>query len=88
MKTKLHLFFFTIFLIFCVQGFSAPNISNVSVSNITATTARINFSVNAQNSTTYAFVQINTTPTMSGSYPPNGSINGTTPVSSFQDVQT
>lgn len=86
MKTKLRIFFFTTFLTFCIQGFSAPIISNVSVSNITATTARINFSVNAQNSTTYAFVQINTTPTMSGSYPPNGPFNGTTPVSSFQDV--
>ncbi|HCQ13958.1 MAG TPA: hypothetical protein DIU01_11955 [Flavobacterium sp.] len=86
MKTKLHIFFFTTFLTFCIQGFSAPIISNVSVSNITATTDRINFSVNAQNSTTYAFVQINTTPTMSGSYPPNGPFNGTTPVSSFQDV--
>lgn len=86
MKTKLHKLFFSLFLTFCIQGFSAPIISNVSVSNITANSARINFSVNAQNSTTYAFVQINTTPTMSGSYPPNGPFNGTTPVSSFQDV--
>jgi Secretion system C-terminal sorting domain len=86
MKTKLHSIFFALFLSFCMQGFSAPIISNVSVSNITATTARINFSVNAQNSSTYAFIQINTTPTMSGSYPPNGPFNGSTPVSSFQDV--
>ena len=85
MKTKLHLFFFILFLTFCIQGFSAPIISNVSVSNITATTARINFSVNAQNSTTYAFVQYNTTPTMSNYYQV-GPINGNTLTPSFYDI--
>jgi phosphodiesterase/alkaline phosphatase D-like protein len=86
MKKNLHSFLITITLLFCLQAFSNPVISAVSVSNITPTSARINFSVNAQNSTTYAFVQINTTPVMSGSYPPNGPFNGTTPVASFQDV--
>jgi Secretion system C-terminal sorting domain len=86
MKKNLHSFLITIILLFCLQAFSNPVISAVSVSNITPTSAKINFSVNAQNSTTYAFVQINTTPIMSGSYPPNGPFNGTTPVASFQDV--
>ncbi|HLP62912.1 T9SS type A sorting domain-containing protein [Flavobacterium sp.] len=86
MKKNLHSFLITITLLICTQAFSTPVISAVSVSNITPTSARINFSVNAQNSTTYAFVQINTIPTMSGSYPPNGPFNGTTPAASFQDV--
>ena len=85
MKTKLHLFFFTLFLTFCIQGFSAPIISNVSVSNITATSARINFSVNAQNSTSNAFVQYNTTPTMSTFYQV-GPINGNTPTPLYYDI--
>ncbi|WP_298138367.1 T9SS type A sorting domain-containing protein [Flavobacterium sp.] len=85
MKTKLHLFYFTLFLTFCIQGFSAPIISNVSVSNITATSARINFSVNAQNSTTNAFVQYNTTPTMTG-FNQVGPINGNTPTPLFYDI--
>ncbi len=86
MKKKLHSFLITITLLFCAHVFSNPEISAVSVSNITPNSVRINFSINAQNSTTYAFVQINTTPTMSGSYPPNGPFNGTTPVASFQDI--
>ena len=85
MKTKLRIFFFTTFLTFCIQGFSAPIISNVSVSNITATSARINFSVNAQNSTSNAFVQYNTTPTMSNFYQV-GPINGNTPTPLYYDI--
>ena len=85
MKTKLHLFILTLFFTFCIQGFSAPIISNVSVSNITATSARINFSVNAQNSTSNAFVQYNTTPTMSNFYQV-GPINGNTPTPLYYDI--
>jgi hypothetical protein len=85
MRTKLHSLFLTLFLTFCIFGFSAPIISNVSVSNITTTTARINFSVNAQNSTTNAFVQYNTTPTMTSFYQ-IGPINGNTPTPQFYDI--
>lgn len=86
MRKKLHSFLITIALFFFAQAYSNPIISAVSVSNITPTSVRINFSVNAQNSTTYAFVQINTTPTMSGSYPPNGPVNGNTATPLFQDI--
>lgn len=86
MKTKLHLLFITLITTFCTQLYAAPIISNVSVTNITSTSVRINFSVNAQNSTSNAFVQYNTTPTMSGSFLQNGPINGNSPVSLFQDI--
>ena len=86
MKTKLHSLFITLITTFCIQLYAAPIISNVTVTNITATSVRINFSVNAQNSTSNAFVQYNTTPTMSGSFLQNGPINGNTPVALFQDI--
>lgn len=86
MKKNLHSFLITVTLLLCVQAFSNPIISAVSVTNITATSVRINFSVNPQNSTSNAFVQYNTTPTMSGSFLPIGPINGNTPVALFQDI--
>ena len=85
MKTKLHSLFITLITTFCIQLYAAPIISNVSVSNITPTSARINFSVNAQNSTTNAFVQYNTTPTMTG-FNQVGPINGNTPTPLFYDI--
>ena len=86
MKKKLHSFLITVTLLLSVQAFSNPIISAVSVTNITATSVRLNFSVNPQNSTSNAFVQYNTTPTMSGSFLPIGPINGNTPVALFQDI--
>ena len=86
MKENLHSFLITVSLLLCVQAFSNPIISAVSVTNITATSVRLNFSVNPQNSTSNAFVQYNTTPTMSGSFLPIGPINGNTPVALFQDI--
>ena len=86
MKKNLHSFLITVTLLLCVQAFSNPIISAVSVTNITATSVRLNFSVNPQNSTSNAFVQYNTTPTMSGSFLPIGPINGNTPVALFQDI--
>ena len=86
MKKNLHSFLITVTLFVCVQAFSNPIISAVSVTNITATSVRLNFSVNPQNSTSNAFVQYNTTPTMSGSFLPIGPINGNTPVALFQDI--
>jgi phosphodiesterase/alkaline phosphatase D-like protein len=85
MKKNLHSFLITITLLFCLQAFSNPVISAVSVSNITPTSARINFSVNAQNSTTNAFVQYNTTPTMSN-FNQVGPINGNTPTPLYYDI--
>lgn len=85
MKKNLHSFLITITLLFCAQAFSTPVISAVSVSNITPTSVRINFSVNAQNSTTNAFVQYNTTPTMSN-FNQVGPINGNTPTPLYYDI--
>lgn len=85
MKKNLHSFLITITLFFCAQAFSTPVISAVSVSNITPTSARINFSVNAQNSTTNAFVQFNTTPTMNN-FNQVGPINGNTPTPLYYDI--
>jgi len=75
----------TMALLFFAKSYSNPIISAVSVSNITATSARINFSVNAQNSTTNAFVQYNTTPTMSN-FNQVGPINGNTPTPLYFDI--
>lgn len=85
MKKNLHSFLITISLFFCLHAFSNPIISAVSVSNITPTSARINFSVNAQNSTTNAFIQYNTTPTMSN-FNQVGPINGNTPTPLYYDI--
>ncbi len=85
MKKNLHSFLITISLLFCLHAFSNPIISAVSVSNITPTSARINFSVNAQNSTTNAFIQYNTTPTMSN-FNQVGPINGNTPTPLYYDI--
>lgn len=54
----------------------APTISNVSVSNITPTTATLNYTVNANGSNTTIYIQYNTTPTFTN-FITGGNANGT-----------